>query len=565
MQRKTLRLLLTVLISLTLIIGFTISATAEEPQYGGTLRVFPVYATIPPLSWDAHDWNWKVNQDTGLVYEHLLAGDLQKGPRGSNEFDFKIDAWIPPAVVRGELAESFELKKDPLRLEFQLRKGIFWQAREGVMKSREFVADDVVEFFNRVRSAEKAIPKYWDFIDRWEAQGKYKVTAFLKECNANWQYKFCWGYYDAISPPEVAKAGARKWKNVTGTGPFSIEKYQKGNYTEYVKNPNYWDHTKIGSKEYKLPFVDKIQYLINKDEQSCMAALRSARVDIMTTINTKFVKELKQAVPELKWAKWLYNSPILFAMRMDTKPFDDIRVRRAMALAINQEEIRDKYWNGDAELFAYPFPPNWKSYYVPLSQQPKSIQELYTYNPAEAKKLLAEAGYPNGFTVKAQVNNYASGMEQAELVAAYLAKVGVKLELEPLEYRNYMTMMIRKKHGPAYFHSSGQGNPISGLRKNFMSKQTWNAYMLADKSFDEKWEKMVRTMDEAQRIKLCKELQVQALEQVPFVQLPAVYTYTAWWPWVKNFYGELRVGAERYGPIHARIWIDQQLKKKLGH
>ncbi len=544
---------------------FSTSTFAEKPQYGGHLRMFQ-RPTIPPFTWDAHDFGWKLNEDTGLVMEHLLVGDLQKGPRGTNEFAFQDQAFVPPNVVRGELVESWDVKKNPLRIVFKLRKGIMWQARKGVMKSREFVADDVVYFFTRVKKSKKYIPKYWDFINRWESKDKYTAVAYLNWFNANWQYLIGWGYYCSISPKEVVKAGPRKWKNITGTGPFSLKKYQKGAFQHYIKNPNYWDTTLIDGKKYKLPFVDSIRYILNKDEQSRLAALRTAKVDYMTGIRWNFATELKKQIPQLKWSKLAYSSPPLFSMRMDTKPFDDIRVRRAMALAINQQEILDNYWGGDGILFAYPFAPSWKGYFVPLDQQPKDVQELYGYNPEKARKLLAEAGYPNGFTVKAQANSgYQPFMDQAQMVVGYLAKVGVTLELEPLPYRQHMGVMIKKKHGPAYFLGSGQGNPIQSIRKNFVSGQTWNPYMMADPAFDAKWKKALMTENQATQIRMLKELMTTALQQVPFVQLPSNYFYTARWPWVKNVHKDAYVGSLLFAPVHTRFWIDQKLKKKMGY
>lgn len=548
-----------------LVFSTAINLSAETPQYGGKLRIYPIHTYLDPLGWNPAAWNWKVNQDTGLVYELLFTGDLQKGPGGTNEYDFQTSAWIPPQVLKGELAESYQLKEDPLRIEIDLRKGIHWQGKTGVMEPREFVADDVIDFFNRAKSSAKAIRGQFAFIDHWEAQGKYKVVFYLKEYNANWQFRLAWGFYNAISPPEVAKVGARDWKNVTGTGPYSLEAYKRGNYLEFKKNPNYWDHTTVDGKTYRLPFTDSIRYLLNKDEQSRLAALRTGKVDLAAGISWQQVDDLKKQAPELKWAKWLSPEPMLFSMRMDTKPFDDIRVRRAMALAINQQEILDTLFKGDAVLFSYPFPPTWKDYYEPLEKQPASIQELFSYNPEKARALLAEAGYPDGFTVKAQVVSIPGPhLEQAQMVVAYLAKVGVTLELEPMAYGNYLSVMFQRKHGPAYFCSPGHTNPIIMLRKNF-TPYPWNAHMFSDQAFDQKMTVMMATRDEAKRIKMIKELATYANEQVPYVQFPNPYVFSAWWPWVKNYHGEQYVGAYRYGPIHARIWIDQKLKEKMGY
>ena len=71
--------------------------------------------------------------------------------------------------------------------------------------------------------------------------------------------------------------------------------------------------------------------------------------------------------------------------------------------------------------------------------------------------------------------------------------------------------------------------------------------------------------DEAKRQAMLKEMTREILDKAPYIWLPTPYVYTAWWPWVKNYDGELRAGAVRPGPIYARIWIDQDLKKKMGH
>ena len=146
---------------------------------------------------------------------------------------------------------------------------------------------------------------------------------------------------------------------------------------------------------------------------------------------------------------------------MDQKPFNDIRVRRAMNLAVNKKEIIDSFFGGNAELHTYPFPPSFKDVYTPLEKLPPSARELYTYNPEKAKKLLAEAGYPNGFTFKAQISNASqTSMDLAAMVVAYLAKIGVNLELEPMDYPSYLSRMTKKNHSEGYFFSNDHGGPL---------------------------------------------------------------------------------------------------------
>ncbi len=219
----------------------------------------------------------------------------------------------------------------------------------------------------------------------------------MKHYFAEWDYRFGWGYYSAIHPKEVADAGANNWKNVNGTGPYTLTDFISGNSNVYVKNPDYWDKEKIGGTEYKLPFVDKITYRTIKDEATYITALRTGKLDMLETIRWQNVDSLKKSAPQLQWNRWLNQSGTFMAMRIDVDgPFKDVRVRRALNYAVNKDEIVKAYYNGNAELFAYPQHPDYVGYFEPLDKQPASVQELFKYDPAKAKKLLAEAGYPQG-------------------------------------------------------------------------------------------------------------------------------------------------------------------------
>ncbi len=539
----------------------------KEPQYGGTLTFSRALA---PIAWDIAEWTWKHGNDTRFYMEHLMMGDLQKGPRGTNQFAFHNAAWIPPEVVRGELLESWEVKKKPLQIVLRLRKGVMWQEKPGVMKSRELVASDVVYSITRLKNARKAIPLFLDFIGKMETPDKYTVIINMTEWCADWQYRIGWGYYDAIQAPEQEKApgGPNRWENATGTGPFMITEYRDGHSQVYTKNPNYWGTEVINGKTYKLPFVDKILIPIIRDEQTQISAFRSGKLDLLMAISWKHVEELKKSLPHLKWQRILGNGNYSMAMRMDRKPFNDIRVRRALNLAVNKKEIIDTFFGGNAELHTYPFPPSFKDVYTPLEKLPPAAQELYQYDPVKAKKLLAEAGYPNGFSFKAQVANTSqTGLDLAAMVVSYLDKIGVKLELEPLDYTSWLGRMIRKNHSEGLFFTNDHGGPFSGIRKNFMTGQTWNPHMMSDPYIDKSWIKAVEdpTLTQKQAMEVIKKLAVYALEQAPCILLPTAYNYSAWWPWAQNFYGEYFVGAQRSGPIYARVWVDQDLKKKMGY
>jgi peptide/nickel transport system substrate-binding protein len=571
MKKKSIKSVLSTLLTIVILFcALVFEASAKDPQYGGTLTLLEMSPTVNPMSWDIIDFNWKHGYDTGFYMEHLMMGDLQKGPRGTKLYEFHEHAWIPPEVTRGELLQKWEVKKNPLQIIFSLRKGIMWQDKPGVMKARELTADDVVYSFNRLKNSRKTPPSFMDFIDKFEIRDKYTVIVHLKEWIGDWYYRIGWGNYDAIQAPEQEKApgGAGKWENATGTGPYMITDYKEGHSQTYTKNSKYWDSETIGGKKHKLPFTDKIVMMLIKDEATQIASLRTGKIDLAMAMSWKNVADLKKTNPQLQWARQLAGTNFAMAMRMDTKPFDDIRVRRALNMAINRKEIIDSFFGGNAEMHTYPFPPTFKSVYTPLEKLPPSAREVLSYNPEKAKKLLTEAGYPNGFSFKAQVPNVTqTGLDLAAMVAAYLAKIGVTMEIETMDYPSAVSKMTKKAHTAGFFFTNGFGDPYIGIQKNFFSNQPWNPHMMNDPYLDKTWSEAAENpnLTEKQAMDAMKKLAVYCLDQAPAIILPTQYSYAAWWPWVKNYYGEKRVGGQRSGPIHARIWIDQEMKKKMGY
>src|SRR5690606_30216679 len=125
------------------LLGATAHA-AEEPRHGGRLEIINYYPTLNALTWDPADFVWKMNNDAGHIYESLIAADLDKAQSRGGKYNFEPDAWVPADAQRGELAESWEIKEDPLRVEIKLRQGIRFPAKPGVMEARELTAEDVV-------------------------------------------------------------------------------------------------------------------------------------------------------------------------------------------------------------------------------------------------------------------------------------------------------------------------------------------------------------------------------------------------------------------------------------
>ena len=548
-----------------LLAWFGFLARAEvAPQYGGDLNIGTVYVTLSPLSWEPADWTWKSNHDTGSVREQLFAGDLDKSVRKGGDYPFIADAYLPSGAIRGELAERWHWQDD-LTLVIELRRDARFTERPGVMAARPLEAADVVFSYNLIDQSPKRIATYFDHIRRVYARDRHTVVFEFSEYNAEWMYRFGYGYYSGISPRELGNLDRKDWRNVWGTGPFTLEKYVQANAHIYRRNDDYWGTEAIAGKEYPIPFVDRVIYRIIKDEATFLTALRTGQLDILEAMRWIAVDHLKKTTPELQWNRWLGTSGTFMSLRVDQKPFDDIRVRRALNLAVNQQEIVDLFYGGHAELMAYPQHPGFGEYFQPLAEMPAEVQELFTYDPVKARQLLDEAGVPEGFSFDVQVCSCSpSNMDLIPLLESYLQKVGVQIRIQPMEYASFLSAMTTKTHGPGYLLNSGHVNPITTLRKSFVTGQTWNPSQYSSEYFDEQIRQVHLMRDEAERIKTLRRLTREIMIEAPYIWLPVGYVHSAWWPWVKNYGGELRAGAVRPGPIYSRIWIDRQLKAEMG-
>ena len=332
-----------------------------KPQYGGALEIGTVYVTLSALSFDPNDWNWKLNHDTGQYLEQLFQGDLSKARSRGGKHPFVADGYLPQDAIKGELAESWAWKENPLRVEIKLRQGVMFPEKAGRHEEpRARPSEDVAYSFNRLISSPKQQKGYFNHVEKVETPDKHTVVFYMKHFHAEWDYRFGWGYYSPIYAKEMVDAGATNWKNAVGTGPFQLTDYVSGNSNTYTKNPIYWGTEKIGGQDYKLPFVDKIIYRTIKDEATWITALRTAKLDILEAIRWQNVDSLKKSAPQLQWNRWLGQSGTFMAMRMDVDgPFKDVRVRRALNMAVNKDEIVKAYYNGNAELFAYPQHPDY--------------------------------------------------------------------------------------------------------------------------------------------------------------------------------------------------------------
>jgi len=532
----------------------------EKPRYGGQ---FVGVEISSPLFFDEavnHIYGAPTQMYTN---EHLLHGNWAAGPTGTGEASFLENLFPIGDALTGCIAEGWEIV-DSETFIFYIRKGVHFHNKPPT-NGREVTADDVV--FSLKRLWETPTHYYyasfpWDsWIESITAPDKWTVVVKAKPGKGGPIYVYAANQSMVVPPEVVEKYGdLRDWKNACGTGPFMLTEYVSGSSMLLEKNPNYWGKDPL-HPENQLPYVDSVKLLIIGDLSTRLAALRTGKIDRLAGIEWQEAENLLASGLEVKHLRVARAGTVeaIFPRLDKGLPWDDIRVRRALAMAVDNQAIVDEYYGGNAEVLAWPVPPipEYSACYIPLDELPESSRELYEYHPDKARQLLTEAGYPDGF--KCQVVCWQMYVDLLTLYRAYWADIGVDLELDVREYGAYSSACSQHTYPEmCIFYTLPT---ICYKFTRTVPGGTSNYAMIDDPLINEAQAAVSAVyLDTDKRSQEMKKIVPHMIEQSYLFQTPMYYTYTMWHPWVKSYSGERTLGTYEYGGIFAYVWIDQALK-----
>lgn len=428
-------------------------------------------------------------------------------------------------VVPG-LAEKWEVSKDGLEYTFHLRKGVKWQSNKNFKPTRDFNADDILFMFERqwkendpyfkVTSSNHAyfgdmgMPKLLKSVDKVD---DYTVKIVLNAPEAPFLSNLAM-QYAGVQSKEYAiamlKAGTPEKidQEPVGTGPFMLVQYQKDALIRYKAFPQYW----AGKAK-----IDDLIFSITPDASVRWAKLQKGECHVMPYPNPADLPAIRKdpnvvvlEQPGLNIGYLAYNTT--------KKPFDDVRVRKAVNMAINKKAIVDAVYLGTGVPATNPIPPTQWSYN-------KSIKDD-AYNPEEAKKLLAAAGLKDGFTtdlwampVQRPYNPNAKRI--AELMQADLVKVGIKAEIKSFEWGEYRKRMQAGEHQMGMLGWTGDnGDPDNFLNTllgcSSAKSNGSNVAKFCYQPFEDLIQKAKVVSNPAERTKLYEQAQVIFKQQAPW-------------------------------------------------
>jgi len=538
-----------------------------EPEYGGTLTIL---TADQYWSWDPYrglDFTFTEQ----LYYENLAYGDWTL----DREIFSYEGSWTPNDRYVGCVAESWEAP-DYNTMIFHIRPGIHWQDKYPA-NGRELTAADVAWSFNRQWGCGDGFTEISPYIKQtaWECFQKIyatdKYTMVIEHTNhiTAWEQTLQPFHTQIVCRDAVEAFGdLQDWEDALGTGPFILEDYVTGASMTLSRNPDYWGWDERHPQN-KIPYIDGIKKLIIPDQSTQFAALRTGKIDWVVGISWEQVDTLTKTNPELEVRMSTYGG-VGLQPRLDKEPFTDIRVRKAMDLAIDRKTIAETVRGGYVEGNAQPqLGRTLGDYFTPFSEWPKELQDEYRYDPEAAKALLAEAGYPNGFKTNVCVSGAAP--DDALIFKDYLADIGIDMEIRIIEapaYFNYVVLMHKHDQMCWEGYSAWGLDPEPGLLL-CSTGYFRNPGLISDPVYDEMVfsarideEGNPRPEEEVvRRFKEC-DMYIQKMHwRVPSVE---VASFTLRQPWIKGLENE-SIALRWPGLYLARLWIDQGLKESLGY
>jgi peptide/nickel transport system substrate-binding protein len=557
----------------------TTTSASDKPKYGGRISTYQI---SDPTTWD----NMR-SIAAGRIQEQTFSGDWAKGPAGGYGANLSDWAWADNDIF--DMKAGFCASSAKWTIDTANSLGtIVWQIRQGVhfglntkfeasrlVNGREMTADDIIYSFKRSLTYTLS----YVFINNPDLRsanitktGPWEVTMVVP---LSQMMPALARFNDTVPivPHEVVeKYGDMDWWNrVVGTGPFMYSDYVAGSEIDAVRNPNYWQKNPVGpGKGDQLPYLDGYTTLIIPDKSTYLAALRVGKLDQMELVQREDARDAINRVPQLKWIMSTSNqgrgNPPL-NMRIDTSPFTDIRVRKAMMMSVDYQSILKNYWGGEGQIYTFPCSDvqDYHELYLEFKDYSDAAKELYSYNPEKARQLLKEAGYPNGFKTSIICTN--EWIDFFSIYKDYFSKIGIDMALDiktPQVLFNMtnlipktFTQMAQGDTAPIAVFYNGQ--QISGQGQN-------NRSMVNDPFVNDQIAKIKLTAitDIHQAMAMYKELTKYVVEQAFAVPAVVGSYYVLWWPWLGGYSGERFIGYDD-SIWPAYIWYDQDLKKAMGH
>jgi peptide/nickel transport system substrate-binding protein len=320
--------------------------------------------------------------------------------------------------VQPRLASSWTVSADRTTYDFKLREGVTFSNGE------PFTADDVKFSLERIAKSWKINQSKMSVLDHVEVVSPTEAIVVLKAPSNAWLFDMTGTVGLMFDPSGVAKLAS----DAIGTGPYTVTERVQGDHISLAARDKYW-----GEK----PKVTDVRFRYFADAVASTNALRAGDVDLLFNMQAPDLISQFKSDKKFQVIQGTSNGEILLSLNNKTAPFNDIRVRQAIAYALDPQAVMDTAWAGNGTRIGAMVPPT-DPYYEDLTG-------LYPHDPEKAKKLLKEAGAENlSIAFDVPTRPYAKAV--SEVVVSQLAEVGIKASITTDEFPAVWLDKVFTKH-----------------------------------------------------------------------------------------------------------------------
>jgi len=450
--------------------------------------------STPKTKVDGGELVVRISQDMDFLDPHKALA------AGTYEVMFNVFEGLLKPTSEGKLvpavAESFEISQDNLTYTFKLREGIKFH------NGREVQVEDIIFSLTRIsgdfpgNSVVRDLAKNIKDIKKIDDK---TVSIELKEVDGTILSKFT----TAIIPKDVVDIE----KTPIGTGPFKFVEYLPGQKLVMDKFSDYWVEG--------VPTLDRVEFSIIKDEQSSILSLQRGEIDLYPRLGSTHIPTVEATQNIIVTEQNLMQ---ILSLNNKVKPFDDLRVRQAIAYAMDSQEVIDTLDAGLGKPIGTNMSPVMKNYYN------AETEGIYTHNIEKAKELLKEAGYEDGFEFTLSLpTNYRFHADTGVILSEQLKKVGIKANLVEVEWGTWLKdIYAGRKYEGTVIALDGKIEPYDILNR-YISTHRRNFMNYSSEKYDTVMKKITQITDEEVKTELYKEAQMILAQDIPvvFIMAPA--------------------------------------------
>jgi peptide/nickel transport system substrate-binding protein len=504
-------------------------------------------------------------------------------------WDFQI-GWLPSQYAKGYMLTGWEMPNS-YTVVCHLRQDITWQNLPPA-SGRQFTANDVVAHYNRILGlAGQPKDPYYASVTGWiplnsvVATDKFTVTFNWKSDTSPVNITTIMqaqGADNSIECPEVVAANTTAstpyiidWHKAVGTGPFILTDFVDSSSATYVKNPNYWGKD-LRWPNNTLPYIDQLKVLIIPNFSTANAAMRVGKIDAYGSMPVQDALAMMKTNPEIVVKQKPQGNEYTLDPRNDQAPFNNVKVRIALQHAIDIPTIAKTYYQGYAVAWPASLTQNQMGlggWGVAYPNWPDATKAEYTYDPALAKKMLADAGFPSGLTTTLLLEND-SDIDLYNIVQSELAAVGVTMSIkttDPVSWQS--TVMTAHKYDGLVARNQGLMGFNFDIFRQFMRYGVpgyQSNYILVNDTVCQKAYNDALAAPSVEAVqKILQDLNLYIATQHFVISLAQPNTFNMVQPWIKGNPGANTLGTATTGTgfgdsVPIGVWIDQNLKKSLG-